>query len=392
MAKNTAHNAKPRQAVNRSPTQQNLIIQQAIDLAVQQDIANRLPEAKSIYRQVLQAGPNQPVLLNFLGVIAHQAGKSDIAVDLFTRALAIKPKFADAHIDLGNALKGLGKLNEAVTSYRESLRIKPDNAEAHRQLGVVLQDLGQLDEAVEHYKVALSQHSDYAGVLGQSIWEIEQMFGMHGDYSSEAGQDKFIGETLFKGKTNGIFVEIGGYDGVTGSNTLFFEKFRQWKGICIEPNPSLFERMTRFRTVECLNVAISNYEGENSFLEITKSLYQMGGLMEDLRPGFLKQLKENKENACREIHVPVTTFSAIAKERNLRYLDYCSIDAEGGELKILRGIDFDFTDITVISVENPQHLLDNCKLIREFMDERGYRLAATMGADDIFKKIRGGPN
>ena len=67
-----------------SPGQQTLTIQQAIDLGVEHQNAGRLPEAESIYQQILQADPNQPVALHLLGVIASQVGKNDIAVDLIT--------------------------------------------------------------------------------------------------------------------------------------------------------------------------------------------------------------------------------------------------------------------------------------------------------------------
>ena len=80
-----------------SEQQQTLTIQQAIDLAVQHHNAVRLPEAENIYQQILQTNPDQPVALHLLGVIAHQVGKNDVAVDLITRALAIKPDYAEAH-------------------------------------------------------------------------------------------------------------------------------------------------------------------------------------------------------------------------------------------------------------------------------------------------------
>ena len=85
--------------------QQTLTIQQAIDLGVQHHNAGRLPEAESICQQILQADPNQPVVLHLLGIIAHQVGKTDTAIDLITKALAIEPDYADAHNNLGNAFK-----------------------------------------------------------------------------------------------------------------------------------------------------------------------------------------------------------------------------------------------------------------------------------------------
>ena len=94
---------KPALPASLLPGQQTLTIQQAIDLAIQHHSAGRLPEAEVIYQRILQADPNQPVALHLLGVIAHQMGKHDTAVDLITKAIAIKPDYAKAHNNLGNA-------------------------------------------------------------------------------------------------------------------------------------------------------------------------------------------------------------------------------------------------------------------------------------------------
>ena len=60
---------------------------------------------------------------------------------------------------------------------------------------------------------------------------------MNFQYYSQFKQDQFLNEVLFNNKKNGFFIDIGAHDGVTISNTLFFEKQNDWKGICIEPNP-----------------------------------------------------------------------------------------------------------------------------------------------------------
>ena len=69
--------------------QQTLTIQQALDLAVQHHTAGRLPQAESIYNQILQSDPDQPVALHLLGVIAHQVGKND-SNQLFLKRLLRK--------------------------------------------------------------------------------------------------------------------------------------------------------------------------------------------------------------------------------------------------------------------------------------------------------------
>ena len=80
----------------------------------------------------------------------------------YHKALAIKPDYAEAHNNLGNALKDLGKLDEAVASYHKALAIKPDFADAHNNLGSALQDLGKLEDAVTSYRKALAIKPDFA--------------------------------------------------------------------------------------------------------------------------------------------------------------------------------------------------------------------------------------
>ena len=144
------------------PDQQTLTIQQAIDLALQHHNAGQLPEAESIYQQILQAEPTQPSALHLLGLIAHQVGKNDIAVELIGKALAIKPDYAEAHYNLGIVFQEQGKLDEATESYRKALIINPDYAEAHNDLGNTFQKQGKLDKAIECYRKALAINPNYA--------------------------------------------------------------------------------------------------------------------------------------------------------------------------------------------------------------------------------------
>src|SRR5256884_12213 len=83
------------------------------------------------------------------------------AEKLWTHALAIDPKSAVAHSNLGRALAPQGKLVEAIEQYQRALEIKPNYADAHTNWGTALAQQGKLSEAVEHYGQALKIKPDF---------------------------------------------------------------------------------------------------------------------------------------------------------------------------------------------------------------------------------------
>ncbi|CAA7617298.1 hypothetical protein MCP1_20147 [Candidatus Terasakiella magnetica] len=95
-------------------------------------------------------------------VAHHQAGRLDTAVADYLRALTVKPDYADAHNNLGNALRSLDRLDEAEVQFCCALEIKPDYFEAHNNLANTLRDLGRLDEAETAYRNALEVMPDFA--------------------------------------------------------------------------------------------------------------------------------------------------------------------------------------------------------------------------------------
>lgn len=126
--------------------------------------AGRLPEAEALYRKILQAHPNHPDALHLLGVIAHQAGKHDVAVDYIGRAIGFNPKIAEYHNNIGEAYRAQGKLEEAVACYGRALALRPAYAEPHSGLGMAFHAQGRLEEAMTHYRRALAIRPRYAEV------------------------------------------------------------------------------------------------------------------------------------------------------------------------------------------------------------------------------------
>src|SRR5205085_3747397 len=78
------------------------------------------------------------------------------AITHWSRALALNPNFAQAHMNLGNALREEGRVTEAVTHLRRALQLQPSPF-THNNLGLALSTLGER-EAVAHYQRAIALH------------------------------------------------------------------------------------------------------------------------------------------------------------------------------------------------------------------------------------------
>jgi tetratricopeptide (TPR) repeat protein len=127
----------------------SLTTEQALDLAMQYQMDGDLSAAGSIYQQILQLEPDQPVALHLLGVIAGQVGKIDIAIDLITKALTNKADSAQIHNDLGKVYREAGRLEEAAKSLRKAVSLDPNSVDALRNLGDILIKNGEIEDAIE---------------------------------------------------------------------------------------------------------------------------------------------------------------------------------------------------------------------------------------------------
>jgi FkbM family methyltransferase len=202
---------------------------------------------------------------------------------------------------------------------------------------------------------------------------------------SQHGQDAFVYETFFKSKDGqGYFVDVGAYDGVTFSNSLFFERHLGWSGICIEPLPAAFEKLQGSRTAVCLNCAVADRDGKGEFVDV--DMPNFGKMYSGLRAEYAQrhvQILNAYMTGARLIEVPLRRLADILDENGVRKIDYLSVDTEGGELKILKSIDLKSYDVGVISVEN------NYKdaAISDHLLGFGYRLIKTFaGFDELYAK------
>jgi tetratricopeptide (TPR) repeat protein len=120
--------------------------------------AGRFAEAERVYADVLRRNPADFDVLHRQGVIAHQTGRYDRAVDLIGRAISLRGT-AGAYVSLGAALMALGRCAEALASYDAALALQPDLAIALSCSAAALRDLGRSQEALARASAAIALQS-----------------------------------------------------------------------------------------------------------------------------------------------------------------------------------------------------------------------------------------
>lgn len=208
-------------------------------------------------------------------------------------------------------------------------------------------------------------------------------------YNGQYKQDKYL-DHLFKKKSNGVFIDIGAHDGVTFSNSLFFEKKRNWKGICVEPIPEIFKKLDEARNCIKINGCISDKKGIEKFLRIKGEFVDtemLSGLVDNYDPRHLERIdREIKQygGSKEEIDVKCFNINDLLAEHKLNHVDFFTIDTEGNEMSILKTIDFEGFDIDVLLVENNYQTEE----MNQFMKSKRYKRIKKIGHDEVFRKKR----
>jgi FkbM family methyltransferase len=203
------------------------------------------------------------------------------------------------------------------------------------------------------------------------------------EFYSQFNQDKFLYENYFKNKTNGFFLDIGAHDGITGNNTFLFEKLG-WSGICIEPIPSVFEKLKNNRNCILIESALCETSGEDDFLVLEGYTEMLSGLIRNYDARHISRIEHELISMGGRKEV-IRCKTITMDELNLPpVIDYVSLDVEGSELNILKTIDFNKYQINFMSIENNYHDIN----ITNIMLENNFKIVSNLGCDTIFKNER----
>lgn len=159
---------------------------------------------------------------------------------------------------------------------------------------------------------------------------------------------------------NGTFIEVGACDGVKQSNTKRLEEYHGWTGVLIEPSEVVFKQLQANRpNSHCFNCALGSFQEDGT---------EVWG---DFDGSLMSSIDGWRIGRPADKRIMMRSLQSILDEVHVSHINFFSLDTEGYETNVLKGIDFDRTTFDYILVEIYHAEFDE---IVNFLSDKGYEL------------------
>lgn len=186
----------------------------------------------------------------------------------------------------------------------------------------------------------------------------------------------------------GVFVEAGANNGTNQSNTCYFERFRGWSGLLVEPIPEMAALCRKNRPGSIVeNCALGGPEREGEEMTLTYCglmTVAEGGLLEgSAKADHLASGASLQNVEPYDFTVRCRTLSSLLDQYTIGHVDLLSLDVEGFEVEALKGLD--------LTRHAPDHILVEARDeagVRAMLADR-YDELARLSHHDILFRSRG---
>jgi Methyltransferase FkbM domain len=208
---------------------------------------------------------------------------------------------------------------------------------------------------------------------------------------AQSGEDVILLQ-WFNGLCNGTYFEMGALNGVTYSNTYFFNRVLHWQGLLVELSPSSYKalKVNRPNELAVVHAAVCNDDDDQPtalhFYERDNSA--VNGIWEFSTESFRKQwwpgvrLEDTTPINCRSLKDIMA--NDLPKTDGGNYFDFGSLDCEGCEWTALQSIDWQRTAFGILLVEADGHNHRKNLAIRTFLQSKGYIYKDSVERSDWF--------
>jgi FkbM family methyltransferase len=190
---------------------------------------------------------------------------------------------------------------------------------------------------------------------------------------------------------NGFFIEIGGNDGISQSNTKWFELNKGWRGVLVEPFLPNFRRMTLTRDSKshlvhgaCVPFGYESHEVELTYLDLMTTSDSLESDLLDksahisAATGWIRA-----GGGARKFKAPAVLLNDILQEAKAPpVIDFFSLDVEGAEIPVLRGVDHQRYKFRYLLVESRSP-----EALDEYLEPLGYEFVEQMAGGDYLYQL-----
>lgn len=196
-------------------------------------------------------------------------------------------------------------------------------------------------------------------------------------------------ETLLP-HTNGFYVELGANDGLNQSNSYYFEKVKKWRGVLVEPSPNKFFECKKNRSSRnfffCNACVGFDYKSNYVNMIYSNLMTISDSLNLNLEE---KQTHLSKSKVHLKDYEDIIEFGSKAKTLTEildlcgapQIIDFLSLDVEGAELEVLKGINFDHYKFKYLLIE-----IWDLDTVNKFLVNAGYTLIDSLSHHDFLFK------
>jgi FkbM family methyltransferase len=195
---------------------------------------------------------------------------------------------------------------------------------------------------------------------------------------SQNGED-FLLDRVF-GEEVGRYMDVGSYHPFTGNNTFFFYE-RGWRGVNIEPTRQGYALLQAHRPEDLnLNLAASGQDGEMTLYEV------LGDRGNSTLEGEIAEPYRADGVEMRAHSVPVRSLRSLIETYGIEPPDLVSMDVEGHEAAVIRGMPLDTwrPRVLVIEATLPLTTTPSHEMWEPMLLAHGYLFAAFNGVNRFY--------
>ena len=202
---------------------------------------------------------------------------------------------------------------------------------------------------------------------------------------SQRGEDQQLLE-WFSGLCGGRYLEMGGLDGITFSNTFVFQQALQWTGVLVELGPTNYAKLKVNRPYDTtIHAAVCGTPQTIHYYERDAT----GGIWEFTPPSFRDRWWQGARlEDCTVVDcVPLQTIlEQTMPHQDTFFFDFFSLDIEGAELEALQSLDHTRVGFGVIVVEADEHNPLKNMALRLTLLEAGYQYLEQESTRDSYNQ------